>query len=93
MTGALHAWLGTLPLAEWPRQREGKWIRFTKMHERIMGRAVYNVLAVRGEGFSIGRIEFRNQWYDWSVKFDAGVPLNQEIVAEVYAMLRELRSK
>ena len=93
MTGALAVWLGTHPLADWPPKLEGKWVRFAKMHERVMGRPVYNVLAVRGEGFTMGRIEFRNQWNDWCVKFDAGVPINMEIVAEVYAMLKELRQR
>lgn len=93
MTGELAHFLREERHITWPDRREGKWVRFQKMHERVMGRAVYNVLAVRGEGFSMGRIEFRNQWNDWSMKFDPGVPLNMEIIAEIYAMLRELRSK
>lgn len=94
MTGELHRWLRHAPLVDWPTRREGKFLKFIKLErQRIMGRPVYNMLMVRGEACSIGRVEYRNQWADWCVKFDEGVPVNQEIVAEVYAMLRELRSK
>lgn len=95
MTGALQFYLriGAALTTDWPPKLEGKWVRFIKQHERVMGRSVYSICTQRGEGFSIGRIEFRNQWNDWSVKFDADVPINMEILAETYAMLRELRSK
>lgn len=93
MTAALYQFLREGRDLVWPARREGKFVRFAKMHERVMGRPVYNVLAVRGEAFSMGRIEWRNQWNDWCIKFDEGVPINMEIVAEVYAMLRELRQR
>jgi len=93
VTSDLHRWLGTLPLADWPKRREGKFLRFLPMHERVMSRPVYNVVTVRGEAFSIGRIEYRNQWGAFSFTADAGVPINREIIAEIYAMLKELDSR
>ena len=90
MTGELFRWLGTLPLVEWPKQREGRLVRFVKMHGLVMYRPAYNVVAVRGEAFSMGRIEYRNQWGTFSFTADAGIPINREIIAEIYAMLKEL---
>lgn len=91
MTGALACWLGTLPLVDWPKRREGRLLKFMPTG-MTMSRQRYNVYAVRG-GFHVGCIEYRNQWGAFSFMADEGVPINREILGEIYAMLKELDSK
>lgn len=75
-----------------PRGKEGRMLRFSQ-HGMVMGYQSYTVWARRGQ-FVIGRIEFRNQWgYYAFYPLNDGVltPLNAEIIAEIYAMLRTLK--
>lgn len=61
-----------------------------------MGHPVYKVYAipqggvVHGSSLWIGRIEYRNQWRQFAFYPDRGVMFNKEILAEIYAMLRDL---
>lgn len=94
MTGALQQWIvknSPLPVDQYPKRREGRMLKFTA-YERSLGRPRYNVQTVRGEQFSIGVIEYRNQWGYFAFKADPDVPMNREILGEIYAMLKELKS-
>lgn len=77
-----------------PRGKEGRMLRFSQ-RGTVMGYQSYTVWARRGQ-FVIGRIEYRNQWGYYAFYPDVHAhietPLNREIVAEIYAMLKELRS-
>lgn len=77
--------------------REGRMVRFVRTHTATMGYPNYDVISQRG-GFLLGRLEFRNQWREYAYYGPRAtdpdgysVPLNMEILAEIYAMLRELR--
>lgn len=91
MTGALQEWLRIgVPSADvYPTRREGRLTIFTIRGHVSMGRPTYKVLSSRG-GFAIGHVEFRNQWQAWSYMPLDGVPHNLELLAQVYAFLREL---
>lgn len=82
------------PKPEYPAGKEGRMCRFTSRGE-TMGYRTYTVWARRGQ-FVIGRIEYRNQWGYYAFIPDANhhveIPVNKEIIAEIYAMLRELGS-
>jgi hypothetical protein len=87
--------------AGWPKptndriwKREGRMIAIGRGGGGVMGYPSYTVYARRG-GFVLGEIEWRNQWGYYAF-YPAGqsirTPLNAEILAEIYSMLRELGS-
>jgi hypothetical protein len=77
-----------------PAGKEGRMLRFSQ-RGTVMGYQSYTVWARRGQ-FTIGRLEYRNQWGYYAFYPDSNhhveTPLNREIVAEIYAMLKELGS-
>lgn len=94
MTGALNAYLraqSPLPLEGYPARREGRMCRFDRRPSLDCGRPRYNVIAVRG-GLFIGELQFRNQWGYYSFHAHPEARFNKEILGEIYAMLRELKS-
>lgn len=74
-------------------KREGRMIAIGRDGGGVMGYPSYTVYARRG-GFIIGRVEYRNQWGYYAFYPPTGAtrtPMNAEILAEIYAFLRELR--
>lgn len=70
-------------------QREGRLVRFVRAGD-VLGRPCYRVLSTRG-GFGLGELLFRSQWGCYAYYPHAEAMLNMECLAEIYAMLRELR--
>lgn len=68
----------------------GKWMAFRDSKRRSMYKPVYDVLSRRG-GFTMGTIEFRNQWQAWSFKPHHEAVFNRESLAEVFCFLRDQR--
>ena len=70
-------------------RREGRMCKFM-VAGTVMYRSAFTVHSRRG-GMYLGRIEWRNQWgyYAFHPATD-GVMFNMEILAEIYAMLKEL---
>ena len=81
------------PKATYPKGMEGRMVRFSQRGS-TMGYMDYTVWARRGR-FVIGTLAYRNQWGYYAFYPISGVnertPLNAEILAEIYAMLKELR--
>ena len=96
MTGPLDQFLraaGYLAIADYPLRREGRLVRFLRRSSSTLGRPDYYVFSARGN-FDLGRLEFRNQWGMYSyiplVTTDVVTPYNTLMLAEIYAMLKEL---
>jgi len=72
--------------------REGRMVAFSRTSYSVMGYPTYMLYARRG-GFPLGQIMWRNQWgyYAYYPTADGVLtPINREIIAEIYAMLKEL---
>jgi hypothetical protein len=71
------------------RNSTGQLLEFRIARRRIMGRAVYDVIAKRG-GFSVGTITWSNQWNKPSFKPDSEAVFDQTCIAEIYAAMKNL---
>lgn len=65
----------------------GKFFVF-QPHGESLGKGRYTVLSRRG-GFTVGRVEFRNQWQAWAFHPHSEAVFNKECLAELYAFLRD----
>lgn len=61
-----------------------------KLSGAKLGKPVYSIISKRGK-FSVGRIEWSNQWRTPRAVLEEGVDLNKQCVAEIHAMLRDYR--
>lgn len=84
MTGALQVWLRGQSI--FARYAEGRMTRF-RPNGKVMGHDSYDVIAVRGR-FTIGRVEYSNQWGYYCFRPSPDTPFHREILAEIYAFLR-----
>jgi len=86
MTPELDRWLWA---KRWqpPAASRGLWTRFERKAD-VMYKPAYRVFS-KSEMW-IGNVEFRNQWQTFAFYPDHGVMFNKEILAEIYAMLRDL---
>lgn len=80
-----------------PQIMGGRLVAFEKLDQHTCGRQDYVVIARRG-GWSLGMLRFRNQWNEYA--FYSGysgaedpVIISQAMVAEIYAMLKELKQR
>jgi hypothetical protein len=79
-----------------PPAVRGRWTRFEQRAGLVMYKPAYNVYSipqggmVSGGGLWIGKVEWRNQWGTFAFYPDADVMFNKEILAEIYALLRDL---
>ena len=98
MTGQLDQFLrmgGHLSLDDYPKHLEGRLVRFDRRSSSTLGRPDYHVHTVRG-GWLIGFLEFRNQWQMYSFLMASSasdIPLNKVMLAEIFAMLKELDAR
>lgn len=70
--------------------RHGHLVRFVRRGSNL-SYPTYDVVAQRGD-FIMGKIEFRNQWRSYAYYPLADGVYNQQVLAEIYAMLKELKS-
>ena len=92
MTGELQTYLlaqPPKPKGSYPHQRAGKMVLFQEAAGWNLGHTRYNVYS-RSGGMFLGTIEWRNQWNSWSLILSERCPINKDILAEFYAMLKEL---
>lgn len=75
-----------------PAHLEGKWCTFTFRGASVMGAPSYGVDSRRG-GFELGTLEWSNQWNAYSFKPHPDARLSGLVIAEIYAMLKELGTK
>lgn len=68
----------------------GQMLEFRAEKTFHLGKPVYTIYSRRG-GFTMGRIEWSNQWRTPCYRPDTDAPLNKQCVAEIHAMLRDYR--
>jgi len=100
MTGALQDFLRQQPLRDARRSVPpppdtfgGRLVAARAIGDHVVGRPSYVLISRRG-GFDLGTVSFSNQWQAYSWRGLPGdTPVNQEIVAEIYAVLRDLNRR
>ena len=68
----------------------GQMLDFKMSLSLKLGKPVYIIYSKRG-GFTMGRIEWSNQWRKPCYRPDTEAPLDKQCVAEIHAMLRDYR--
>ena len=85
----LHELADRILPAEPTKPIGGKMLMFTRTG-RNLGRDVFTVFSQRG-GFSMGTVEWSNQWNRPRFKAHPEAVFDQQCVAEIYACMRDMK--